>query len=67
MLYKVMKDCARKEGASKQDVGNVAGRNAPTNTIQKCLSACIGETVGLVRYFNISVFKKNLLGWDRSE
>lgn len=52
MLYKVMKDCARKEGASKQDVGNVAGRNVPENTVQKCLSACIGETIGLVRYSN---------------
>lgn len=52
-LYKVMQGCANKEGANKKDIGVIAGRNPPENTVQKCLSACIGENLGLVSNPNV--------------
>lgn len=50
MLLKLLKECAGREGASDDDVQFVKARNLPTSREQKCLSACIGEDIGLVRF-----------------
>lgn len=49
MLFNLLIECAAKEGASSSDIAAIAGRNPPASTAQRCVAACIGETIGLVR------------------
>lgn len=55
MLFKLLHDCAKRESASKADIAYLAERNPPSTREQKCMSACVGETVGLVSKNSISV------------
>lgn len=49
MTKKLLEDCATKEGASADDVANAVAHKMPTTNTEKCLHACIGESLGLVR------------------
>lgn len=49
MTKKLLEDCAVKEGASADDVANAVAHKMPTSKTEKCLHACIGESLGLVR------------------
>lgn len=55
MLYKLLHDCAKRERASKTDIAYLAERNPPSSREQKCMAACVGETVGLVRSSSFSI------------
>lgn len=52
MLLKILYDCQEKEGASDADVEHIKTREAPETRGEKCIFACVGEAVGLVKYFN---------------
>lgn len=48
MLLKMLNDCAAKEGATDADKANTIARKPVTTQGEKCIRACIGETLGLV-------------------
>lgn len=48
MVKKLLEECATKEGASADDVANTIAHKMPSTKSEKCLHACIGETLGLV-------------------
>lgn len=52
MAKKLLEGCAVKEGASADDVANAVAHKMPTTKSEKCLHACIGESLGLVRIQN---------------
>lgn len=45
---KVVKDCAKKEGASAKDIAQALLNQAPQTKAGKCIFACIGESLGIV-------------------
>lgn len=54
MAAELIADCAEKEGGTPEDVKHILGRNMPTKKIHKCISACVGESVGLVSLFRLN-------------
>ena len=52
MTKKLLEDCAAKEGASADDVASAVAHKMPSTKTEKCLHACIGESLGLVRIEN---------------
>lgn len=53
MVANFLTDCAKIEGASADELNTVKNHQLPKTRGEKCLHACIGETVGLVSSFNI--------------
>lgn len=51
MVKKFLEDCGKKEGASADDVANAIAHKMPATKTEKCLHACIGESLGLVRLY----------------
>lgn len=49
MARELVLDCADKEGGTKADADFLLARNMPKDKIHKCINACVGESVGLVR------------------
>lgn len=54
MAKKMLEECAKKEGASSDDVNNAIAHQPPKTKPEKCLHACMGETLGLVRTLDSS-------------
>ncbi|XP_055326704.1 uncharacterized protein LOC129580383 [Sitodiplosis mosellana] len=49
MTKKLLEDCAKKEGASTDEVANTVAHKTPTTKNEKCLHACVGESLGLIK------------------
>lgn len=49
MKMKLMQDCAAKEGATDADQANTLAYQPTKTPTEKCLHACIGESLGLVK------------------
>lgn len=49
MTVKMLEDCGKKEGATADEVSNILARKTPSSKAEKCLHACIGETLGLIQ------------------
>lgn len=52
---KLLKDCGKRERVSRADVEYLKERKPPQTRAQKCLAACVGETIGLVRFIILTV------------
>lgn len=63
MLLELVWKCQEKEGATNDDVEHMKTRTPPETRGQKCLFACIGESIGLVRAL---IFQQKLLCLDMS-
>lgn len=49
MAGKLLESCSAKEGATADEVAKTIAHQMPTTKGEKCLHACIGENLGLVR------------------
>lgn len=49
MKMKSMRECAAKEGASDADQANTLAHQPIKTRAEKCLHACIAESLGLVK------------------
>ncbi|XP_031634712.1 general odorant-binding protein 28a-like [Contarinia nasturtii] len=49
MAKKMLEECAKKEGASDDDVKSAIAHQPPKTKPEKCLHACMGETLGLIQ------------------
>lgn len=48
MTTKMLEDCGKKEGATADEISNTLARKMPSTNVEKCIHACIGESLGLV-------------------
>lgn len=48
LLLSLLTDCVAKEGGTEDDMGHVMARELPETRTQKCIAACMGESIGLV-------------------
>lgn len=55
MFLKLANECASKEGASAADVEEYAAHKPASSTVGKCLRACVGETVGIMKNNQVDV------------
>lgn len=44
----LLSDCKTKEGGTDADVQQMVNREHPTTPTGRCMSACIGESIGVV-------------------
>lgn len=61
MAKPMLEECAKKEGATADDVTDALARQSPKSKSGKCLHACMGETLGLVRAFGSMHLTKHLV------
>lgn len=54
MARKIIDSCSEKEGSTADDVAKVVAHQIPASKGEKCLHACIGESLGLVRILQIT-------------
>lgn len=52
---KLVSDCAKKEGATTDDLAAIAKREMPTTPTGKCMHACFMETLGFVSMIHIKI------------
>ncbi|XP_031638586.1 general odorant-binding protein 19d-like [Contarinia nasturtii] len=55
---KIASDCAQNEGATDQDMDEIFARKVPSTREGKCVHACLGEMIG--------VMKNNMLDVERA-
>lgn len=48
MFLQMANECAKKEGASADDVAELADHKAASGRGGKCIRACLAETTGIV-------------------
>lgn len=49
LLLSLLSDCTEREGATDDEMGYMMARMPPETRGHKCLAACMGESIGLVR------------------
>lgn len=49
LLLSLLSDCTVKEGATEDEMGYIMARLPPETRGHKCIAACMGESIGLVR------------------
>lgn len=54
---KLVSDCAKKEGATADDLTAIAKREMPTTPTGKCMHACFIETLGFVSIICIKIHR----------
>lgn len=56
---KLVSDCAKKEGATAEDLAGIAKHVMPTTPTGKCMHACFIETLGFVSMMHIKIKSRN--------
>lgn len=49
LLLSLLADCTEREGATDDEMGYIMARMPPETRGHKCLAACMGESIGLMR------------------
>lgn len=58
MFITIATDCKGREGASDDDMANLAAKKPPTSPEGKCVLACIFETIGVVSSWWLTSVRK---------
>lgn len=57
LFTKMANECTTKEGGSQTDVDEMIAKKPASSKAGKCVRACVAETIGMVRSFDLVLYK----------